>query len=235
MSGPALSAAFFDPGRRICALSRSAATLLFEGSSSQVLDEPARLEPAGDGWEASVEGRFAVRFEPVSEVAELAGNRVRVCSATGTVAGAPFEGLGTVSETVEPPAWESLDALRALSVLASPDHALLAVSRRPRGAAGHGEELVSAALWAEGRLQEVEEARLSTVYDAEGRQRSAGLELWLAEEDFPRRASGSVAAGSSLELEGIQVHAAVFDWQLEGEEAVGQYELAVREPAPDAA
>jgi hypothetical protein len=84
-------------------------------------------------------------------------------------------------------------------------------------------------------VKTVENARVSTVYDGEGRQRNAGLELWLPEEDFPRRASGSVTAGSSLELEGLEVHAAVFSWRLEGEEAVGQYELAVRAPAPDAA
>jgi hypothetical protein len=81
----------------------------------------------------------------------------------------------------------------------------------------------------------VEDARISTIYDGEGRQRNAGLELWLAGEDFPRRASGSVTAGSSLELEGLDVHAAVFSWRLEGQEALGQYELAVRATAPDAA
>ncbi len=42
-------------------------------------------------------------------------------------------------------------------------------------------------------------------------------------------------AGSSLELEGLDVHAAVFRWRLEGQEAFGQYELALRAPAPDAA
>ena len=31
------------------------------------------------------------------------------------------------------------------------------------------------------------------------------------------------------------MHAAVFRWRLEGQEALGQYELAVRAPAPDAA
>ncbi len=235
MSEPALSVAFFDPARQVHGLARAGATLLFEGSRSLVLDEPARLEPSGQAWEAGVGNRFQVRLEPASEPVELAGNRVRVCTVTGEVAGTPVDGLGTVSETLRAPAWDELDALRAISVLADPGHALLAVSRRPRGAPGHGEELVSAALIADGEVKPVEDARLSTVYDGEGRQRNAGLELWLSEEDFPRRASGSVTAGSSLELEGLDVHAAIFAWRLEGREAVGQYELALRSTAPDAA
>jgi len=235
VSEPALSVAFFDPTRRVHGLARTGATLLFEDTRSMVLGEPARIGPSESGWSAAVEGRFAMELEPVSEPTELAGTRVRVCRATGTVGGTPVEGLGTVSETLRPPSWEDLDALRAVSILADSGHALLAVARRPRGVGGHGEELVSAALFSKGRLMSVDEARLSTVYDGEGRQRSAGLELWLPDEDFPRRASGAVAAGSSLELEGLQVHAAVFRWRLEGREAYGQYELAVRAPAPEAA
>lgn len=235
MSEPALSIAFFDPDRRIHGLARAAATLLFEDTRSMVLDEPARIGPSEVGYEAVVEGRFEMELEPASEPAELAGTRVRVCRVRGAVGDAAVEGLGTVSESLRPPAWEDLDALRALSILADPGHALLAVARRPRGVEGHGEELISAVLFSEGLLTSVEEARLSTVYDGEGRQRSAGLELWLPGEDFPRRASGAAAAGSSLELEGLRVHAAVFRWSLEGREAYGQYELAVRAPAPEAA
>lgn len=235
MSEAPLSVAFFDPARQVHGLARSGATLLFEGTRSLVLDEPARLEPAGEAWKARVDNRFEVMLQPSAEPVELAGNRVRVCTVTGTVAGTPIDGLGTVSETLRAPAWDELEALRAISVLAHPGHALLAVARRPRGAPGHGEELVSAALVTEGEVKPVEEARLSTVYDGEGRQRNAGLELWLPGEDFPRRASGAVTAGSSLELEGLDVHAAVFRWHLEGKEAHGQYELAVRAPAPGAA
>ena len=120
-------------------------------------------------------------------------------------------------------------------MLAAEDHALLALARRPRGAEGHGQELVTAKLLSEGELLTVEDARISTVYDGDGRQRSAGLELWLPGEDFPRRGSGSVVAGTSLELEGLQVHAAVFAWKLEGLDAIGSYELMVRSQSPVAA
>jgi len=235
VSEPALSVAFFHPHAARHGLARSGATILFSGARSEVLAEPARIERGAAGYAAAMPGRFELDFEPVCEPAQLAGTAVRVCRVSGQLDGSAFAGLGTVGETTRPPSWEDLDALRALSLIAGEDHALLAVARRPRGSSGHGEELVSAALLAEGSLLSVEETRLSTFYDGEGRQRSAGLELWLPGEDFPRRASGTVAAGSSLELEGLQVHAAVFAWRLEEREAVGQYELAVRAPAPEAA
>jgi hypothetical protein len=143
--------------------------------------------------------------------------------------------LGTVSETREPPAWEELDAVRAISVLLDDQNAVLLLARRPRGALGHGEELVVAWLLQAGELLRVEDARVSTVYDQHGRQRSAGLELWMPAEDFPRRASGTAVAGSSLELAGLQVHAAVFHWRLDEREGFGSYEVMTRAEAPAAA
>lgn len=235
MSEPALSVAFFDPTHQRHGLARAGATLLFEGTSSEVLSEPARIEATGRGYVALALAAMEIELEPVAQPVELAGTRVRICRFEGRAGETAVSGLGTVSETLRPPAWDSLDALRAVSILADEQHALLAVARRPRGALGHSEELVSAALLSEGQLFDVEEARLSTVLDGEGRQRSAGLELWLPGEDFPRRASGTVAAGSSLELEGLEVHAAVFRWRLEERDAFGQYELAVRSQEPQAA
>jgi hypothetical protein len=99
---------------------------------------------------------------------------------------------------------------------------------------GHGHELVEAALLRGGELHPVEDPRLSTVYDGEGRQRNAGLELWMPGEDFPRRVTGTAEAGASLELAGLRVHAAVFRWTMDGREGTGAYEVAVRDD-PEAA
>jgi hypothetical protein len=230
-----LSAAFFDPERSRYGMARSGATLLFEGTRARALPEGASVEPAGEGYTVELEDQLKLALEPVTPPADLSGTRVRVCRARGSVEGAEVEGLGTVSETVRPPSFDELDAMRALSVLVDEETALLALARRPRGALGHAEERVVAWLVQAGELLGVEEARISTVYDGDGRQRSAGLELWMPGEDFPRRASGQVAAGSSLELEGLRVHAAVFRWRLEGRDGVGQYELVVREEEPEAA
>ena len=235
MSAPALSIAFFDPDRQLHGTARSGATLLFRGSSAEAVAEGPELAQDGDTLRAQLGDRLRLELEPRTEAVDVGPVRARVCRVTGEVDGTPVDCLGTAAETREPPEWDRLDALRSLSLLAAEDHALLAVARRPRGSAGHGDELVSAKLFAEGELLDVEDARISTVYDGDGRQRSAGLELWMPGEDFPRRAWGSAIAGTSLELEGLQVHAAVFAWRLEGADALGAYELTVRSQTPAAA
>jgi hypothetical protein len=235
VSAPAVSIAFFDRDRRLYGSSRSGASVLFEGSTANAVPDGPAVEREGEGLRAELPGRYSLQLEPVSEQADLGVVAVRLCRVRGDVGGTKVDCLGTVAETREAPAWDELDALRSLSALVDERHALLALSRRPRGALGHGDELVMARLLRDGELLSVEDARISTVYDGEGRQRSAGLELWLPGEDFPRRGSGTAMAGSSLELEGLHVHVAVFNWRLEGREGVGAYELMVRSQAPVAA
>jgi hypothetical protein len=229
------SIAFFDRDRQLYGTARAGATLLFEGSSATVLDEGPEVESSGDSLLAKLPGHFELRLDPVSEEAHLEGTVARVCRVSGEVDGTPVDCLGTASRTERPPAWDELDAVRSLTVLVDERHALLAVASRPRGAHGHGEESVTAWLLDEEQLVRVEDARISTVYDGDGRQRSAGLELWMPEEDFARHGSGTAIAGSSLDLEGLQVHAAVFSWNLAGREGVGAYELMLRTQAPAAA
>jgi hypothetical protein len=235
VSAPALALSFFDPDHEIYGTARSGATILFEGRKPTAVVEGPTFEQDGSGWRAELPERLSLEVEPLSEEADLSGVAVRVCRVRGTAAGRTVNCLGTLAETATPPRWEELDALRSVSALVDESHALLAIARRPRGAVGHGKELVSARLLEDGTMREVNEARISTVYDGDGRQRSAGLELWLGDEEFPRRGSGLVVAGSSLDLEEIEVHAAVFRWRLEGREGIGAYELMVRREPPEAA
>ena len=63
----------------------------------------------------------------------------------------------------------------------------------------------------------VDEPRLSTTYDEEGRQRRAGLELWVGEEDdYPRRAAGEVLCGSTLDLGALRLDCAFLRWRMGG-------------------
>lgn len=230
-----LALAFFDSAHGRYGIARSGATLLFEGSSASALEGGPEVEPRDGGWHAVLGESFDVEFEPLRDPVELGGVKASLCRVTGTVDGTSIECLGTAGETASPPVWEELDAVRSISALFDEGNALLALARRPRGSLGHGDELTVAWLIQEGEVLGVEDTRISTVYDGEGRQRSAGLELWLPGEEFPRRASGTVAAGSSLELEGLKVHAAVFRWRMEEREGLGAYELMVRDEPPSAA
>jgi hypothetical protein len=236
VTAPAVSIAFFDAARKLYGTARTGTTLLFQGRSPTAIPEGPEVQQGRRGkLKARLADRFALELEPISEEVDLGGVAARICKVTGEVGDSRVDCLGTVSETRQPPAWEELDALRSLSALVDEEHAVLALARRPRGARGHGDERIAAVLIEAGEPLLVEDARISTVYDGEGRQRSAGLELWLPGEDFPRRGSGSAVAGSSLELEGLTVHAAVFRWRVEGREGLGAYELMVRTEAPAAA
>jgi hypothetical protein len=235
VSAPALALSFFDAAHDIHGTARSGITILFEGRKPNALPEGPQVERTRSGWRAELSDKLSLEFEPVSPAADLGGVRAHVARVRGEAGGRTVDGLGTVSETEVPPEWEELDALRSISALVDEQHALVALARRPRGAVGHGDEEVTARLVEDDALLEVETARISTVYNGGGRQRSAGLELWLPGEDYPRRGSGLVIAGSSLDLEGLHVHVAVFRWRLDGREGIGSYELMLRKEPPAAA
>lgn len=235
MSQPAVALAFFDPDQGLHGSARSGVTLLFEHGKPQALPDGPEVSRDGDGWTASLGNRFELSFAPLCDPLDLGGASARVSRVTGTVGGTKVACLGTATETLEPPRWEELDALRGLSALFDEENAVLALARRPRGAIGHGQEQVAAWLLTGGEARKVEDARISTVYDGDGRQRNAGLELWLPGEDFPRRASGTAAAGTTLSLEGLRVNAAVFSWRMDGRDGAGAYELTIRDEPPEAA
>jgi hypothetical protein len=235
VNAEAFALSFFDPDRDLYGIARSGATILFEGRKPAAHTGGPQLEPAGEGWRAELPGHLSLGLQPVSDELDLGGVTARMCVVTGEAGGRRVSCLGTFSVTTVPPRWDELDALRSLSALVDERHALLALARRPRGAKGHGQELVRAGLLVDGELRDVEEARISTVYDGGGRQRSAGLELWMPGEEYARRGSGVVIAGSSLDLDPVHVHAAVFRWRLDGRDGIGAYELMVRQEPPAAA
>jgi hypothetical protein len=235
VSEPAVALAFFDPDRGLHGSARSGVTLLFEHGKPSALPEGPDVRPDGDGWKASLGNRFDLSFAPIGEALDLEGASARVCRVSGTLDDGSVECLGTATETSAPPRWEELDALRGVSALFDSENAVLAVARRPRGAVGHGQEKIVAWLVTGGEARLVEDARISTVYDGEGRQRSAGLELWMPGEDFPRRASGTAVAGTTLSLDGLRVNAAVFSWQMEGRHGAGAYEVTFRDEPLEAA
>jgi hypothetical protein len=227
MTEPALALTFVDAANGRYATARSGFALVFQDGKASSYDEEVSIKPTDDGWTAALPGNLELPFRRLGSPVELGGMRAYLC--------AVGDGLGVVAEIHDPPRWQELDATRYVCALFDQNNAVLAFARRPTGALGHGEELVVAHLWSDGELKSVEEARLSTIYDGDGRPRQASMELWVPGEDFPRRAFGTLTAGASLALEGLDVHAAVMDWRMDTHTGAGLYELTVREPAPAAA
>jgi hypothetical protein len=125
-----------------------------------------------------------------------------------------------------------LDSVREVAAWFEGDEAMSLTALRPRGAAGHERDSVSAAIFDPERVREVEDPRLSTTYGRDGLPLRAGLELWLAvegdeEQQFPRRAAGeALGAGARFSHAALELQARPLRWHSLGLEGAGLYLLA---------
>jgi hypothetical protein len=151
----------------------------------------------------------------------------QLCELSGTVdAGGrlhPFRGRGRRVHRWGVLDWGRLELWRSLYASAG-EAAVLLVAVRPRGSAGHGEELRTVRLLEHGTQVELEDVRLSTVYGADGLPSKAGLELFGTGEELPRRVGGAAVGGASIDLGPERLDLSFFRWSLEGEPAFGCYE-----------
>jgi hypothetical protein len=193
---------------------------------------------------ASPSGRpVELRFEATGPRAEIGeeGDLARAggmagfeqpCRVTGSVTldgrRVAVDGVGQRGHQWGAPDWERIALARTLSAWTSEGHGVALGSVRPRKAKSHADEALWASLLGPEAVR-VADPRLSTTYDDAGRQRRAGLELWVGDEDpFPHRASGEVLCGSTLDLGQLRLDCAFFRWSLDGEEAVGRYDILRR-------
>lgn len=203
--------------------------------------ETAELEP-GRRWRLRCTGDAALdlEFEAVAEPAALAADSDvgraggmegfdHVCRVRGTVRGAAFEGRGQRGRSWGTPDWERMALARTITGWFDGDRAVSAVGIRGATAKSHADEAVAVAVFEAGEARPVADPRISTTYDAEGRQRAAGLELYVGEEDaHPLRAAGELAAGTSLDLGRLRLDCAFFRWRMGGREGVGRYDVLRR-------
>ena len=169
----------------------------------------------------------AANLEAYEQLCQISGI-VRVAGAERRV-----ECLGQRGHAWGEPDWERISLTRSLSAWLDENTAITLSAVRPAGAESHAEEAMSAVLVepVEDRVlaHYLADPRLSTTYDREGRQRRASLELWESDDaDYPRRASGSLVCGTSLELGRLRLDCAFFEWHMEGRAGVGRYDVLKR-------
>ena len=181
-------------------------------------------------WNARVEHEdFSLEVEleaasPPLEFEETAGvhRYEHVCGVRGTlrVRGDSIE-IGGAGRRAH--AWGTPEGARFRSLWAvARDRALTVTAVRPEGGAEHADELIAAYLVRpEAEPERLEKARLSTIYDGAGRPRSAGLELYVTGEEYPRRASGEAVCQAAAD----PLQATCFRWSLDGQPAQGGYQV----------
>ena len=201
-------------------------------------------EPLSE-WTVAMEGErhgFDLRFQALSPPARIAdGDAVaeaggmagyeQLCGVTGSVrAGGrthEIRCLGQRGHGWGEPDWERIESARTISAWPEAGYGLALTSVRPQGAS-HAEEPVWAALLDEQGTVAVDDPRLSTTFDVDGRQRRAGLELWVRDDEPPLRGSGEVLCGSTIDLGALRLDCAFFRWRIEGESGVGRYDVLRR-------
>lgn len=176
--------------------------------------------------------------DPAARLGGMEGYE-QLCRVTGTVtvddAGQALDCLGQRGHSWGSPDWDRIGLARTMSAWLDERLAVSITAVRPAGAAGHDAEAIAAYVLEaapdadQATAQRIADPRLSTVYDAEGRQRRAGLELYADEEDdHARRLAGDVACGTSLDLGRLRLECAFFTWRMEGRSGVGRYDILKR-------
>jgi hypothetical protein len=156
---------------------------------------------------------------------------------TVTIGGVPrtFSGRGQRGHSWGSPDWDKLTLARTVGVWLEGDAGVTLTAVRSAKASSHADEAIHAVLLGrDGETDElmslvVADPRVSTTYDADGRQRHAGLELYETDESpYARRAAGEVACGTTLDLGRLRLDCAFFTWRMDGRNGVGRYDVLRR-------
>jgi hypothetical protein len=198
--------------------------------------EHLRFDENGHGFELVFDAAAPPAALEDDEPAIRAGGIVRdeqLCHVHGTVRlGGETRAvrcLGQRSRSSGDMDWDRIEATRSLAAWLEDGSGVVLNAVRPAGASTHGCEAVWAAVVGAAGALRVDEPRLSTTYDEEGRQRRAALELWVGEHDeLPRRAAGEVVCGSTLDLGALRLDCSFVRWRMAGRSGIGRYDLLRR-------
>jgi len=217
-------------------------TRLEVGDVTAEIVEPLRswrVEYDGEG------GGFTLRFDAIGEPAEIGSGEVaksaaglrgyeQLCHVSGEVRVGDrrwdVECLGQRGHQWGAPDWDKLELARTVALWFEGEQGIALAAVRPTGANGHDAELLSAYLLDDQETTPVWDPRVSTVVDGEGRQRRAGLELWVREdgEEGPLRIAGEAVCGTTIELGRLRLDSAFFAWRMSGRDGVGRYDVLRR-------
>ena len=180
------------------------------------LSEPATLDPRSDA--AKLGG-----MEGYEQLVRIGGEAV--------IAGKKrtLDALGQRGHSWGAPDWSGISMARTVCTWLEDESAVTITSLRGDREDGHDHD-ASSAFWLRDRAATpIADPRISTTFDDEGRQRSAGLELYVSEnDDFPHRAAGEVICGTTLDLGRLRMDTAFMRWRMDGREGVGRYDVVRR-------
>jgi len=124
--------------------------------------------------------------------------------------------------------WDEVDSVRVLTARLGDGRRLAVVALRPAGAAGHGDELVAAAIGDADSFTGLDGPLLSTEYGPDGRPRRLGLEVYPVGDGPALRIAADVTAVADSATGGVERVAAALSVRDGGEPGAGAFDTLTR-------
>lgn len=240
------SLAFFEPERDVFGIAGPQVSVMFSGSGPAqkmafaVSDVQQLTTLDSSHWQAqmqSPEGNFELDWKSREQAAHLDSSEVIACAVSGRVTEhekreRKFKSFGVAtlpSRRPGPP------ILRSIVAMFDNGDSFFMNAYRPAVYHGHGDERNDGVLIEGGESIPIADARLSTVFSKDDLHTQASLELWLENDEFPRRISGEAIEGTHVELTDRDVALAFFNWTMGPHSGIGYYEIALAAPPRRAA
>ncbi len=240
------SLAFFEPEKDVFGIAGPQVSVMFSGSGPAqkmafaVSDVQQLTTLDSSHWQAQMQsavGNFELDWKSRDQAAHLDSSEVIACAVSGRVTEyekreRKFKSFGVAtlpSRRPGPP------VLRSIVAMFDNGDSFFMNAYRPAVYHGHGDERNDGVLIEGGTSVAIADARLSTVFSKDDLHTQASLELWLEDDEFPRRISGEAIEGTHVELTDRDVALAFFKWTMGPQTGIGYYEIALAAPPRRAA
>lgn len=240
------SLAFFEPEKGVYGIAGPQVSVMFTGKGDaqtlafSVSDVQQLTTLGATKWQAqmqSMNGAFDLDWKSRGHGAHLDSSDVIVCDVTGrlTENGKRERRFNSFGISTLPSRKPGPPVLRSICAVFENGDAFFLNAYKPAVYHGHGDERNDAVIIEDGQAHPVADARLSTVFSKDDLHTQASLELWLHEDDFPRRITGEAIPGTHVELTDRDVALGFYNWTMGPHSGIGYYEIALAAPPRRAA
>ncbi|MFY9487590.1 MAG: hypothetical protein WAP35_02685 [Solirubrobacterales bacterium] len=235
--------AFFDAERSVFGLAGPQVSVMFSADGTlgySVSDSQQLTTLSPTHWSAqmtSMAGSFELDWRSHGAGAALDANDMMICDVMGKIAenGKRERRFRSHGVAALPSRKQGPPVLRSIAAVFDSGEAFFMNSYKPAVYHGHGDERNDAVLIEGGESYKIDDARLTTVYSKDDLHKQASVELWLSNDEFPRRLTGEAIEGTHVELTDRDVALAFYRWSLGPRSGIGYYEIALAAPPRRAA
>jgi hypothetical protein len=240
------SLAFFEPEKHVFGIAGPQVSVMFSGKGDAqtlgfaVSDVQQLTTLSATHWQAQMQsekGGFELDWKSRGHGAHLDSSDIVVSDVSGklTENGKRERRFKSYGIATLPSRRPGPPILRSIAAIFDNGDSFFLNAYKPAVYHGHGDERNDAVLIEDGQSLAIADARLSTVFSKDDLHTQASLELWLEEDEFPRRINGEAIPGTHIELTDRDVALAFYTWTMGPHTGFGYYEIALAAPPRRAA